>query len=136
MKLKALIVPPTGDAKLVKTKGKDFEFGGDGYKAPSANQINTMRVGVGKVRFAIYSKGVPIAWTVSSHKVVPGSYTGKDVLSVDGKYLTNVVREALDDESETKTLLYIVIGVSVLSIIISGICAYLIYKVAQVVNVV
>lgn len=129
---RAIVIEPNGNAQSVKSKARDFEFDGGMYNGPKVGQINTMRLGLfTKMRYATYTKGNPNAWTLADEDAKPGAFTAADVLSTKGRYLSNVVREAMEDESKTSLLLYIAIGTSVLSILISGIGAYLIYKVAN-----
>lgn len=133
---RALIVPKSGETVKLKTKAQEFEWNKGRYNAPKNNQINTLKTTWGRQRYAIYSEGVPEPWDIAGEKRKPGAYTAEDVLTVKGKYLSNVVRDALADEAKTETLLFITIVISGISLLISAASTYLIYKVAKLAGVI
>lgn len=110
---------------------------GKGRVAPTGTEILELPAKWGRRRIAIYPTNSPTPFPVGAPVTIgPRAFGVADLQNLIGPYISGLVKRALNlDETQIKVKDWIVIGLSGLSLAISGATLWIVVKLARLVGV-
>ncbi len=130
-KIRVAIIQPSGNVHFMKVRdGHRFtDDKNNRYEPPTRGDFGKVSLFGIDVEIALYQSGIPKArpaWILPS----PG-LTGQDLQNVDGDWLLNLVRRALEENAKLQAkewLILIACGISVLASIASAFMTWQLQK--------